>query len=132
METSHSRPLTAHRSPLAAYVSLWLPVVLWCGVIFSLSSVPHLRLFKAEWLDFSVRKTAHMVEYAVLARLLSRAFTGSAFWSWKKIFAWSLALAILYACSDEYHQTYVAGRLGTPRDVVFDSLGAWLALGLKP
>jgi len=114
------------------FLWFWLPVVIWCGVIFTLSSVPHLRLFKKDWLDFVTRKTAHVVEYGILARLLTRAFTGSSHWAWKRIFAWSLALAILYACTDEFHQTFVAGRHGTPRDVLFDSAGAWLALGLKP
>jgi VanZ family protein len=117
---------------VASFLRWWLPVFLWCGVIYTLSAIPHLRLFKADLLDFVVRKTAHMVEYGVLARLLARAFTGSTLWSWKKIFAWSLALAILYACTDEYHQTFVAGRHGTPRDVGFDSVGAWVAMGLKP
>ena len=73
-----------------------------------------------------------MVEYGILARLLARAFMGSAFWPWKKIFAWSLALSILYASTDEYHQLFAAGRRGAPLDVTIDGVGAWLALGLKP
>ena len=44
--------------------------------------------------------------------------------------AWLLALLIaaLYACSDEWHQTFVPGREGTVRDVVIDGVGivgAW-------
>ena len=112
-------------------MSLWTPVLLWCGVIYFLSSIPYLRITEAWW-DYPLRKLAHMVEYGVLARLLARAFTGSAFGSKKKIFAWSLGLAILYSCTDEAHQRFVAGRHGTPRDILFDSAGAWLALGLKP
>ena|SRR5258706_12123676 len=113
-------------------VSLWFPVFLWCGVIYGLSSIHHLRFFKADLLDFLFRKIGHMVEYGVLARLLARAFTGSTFWPWKKIFAASLVSAALYSCTDEFHQAFVAGRHGTPRDVVIDTVGAWLALGLKP
>jgi VanZ family protein len=37
-------------------------------------------------------------------------------------------LAVLYAVSDEVHQTFVAGRHGSPRDVLIDAVGA--ALGL--
>jgi VanZ family protein len=113
-------------------VSLWLPVLLWCGVIYGLSAIPHLRFFKADLLDFLFRKMGHMVEYGVLARLLVRALTGSTYWPWKKIFAASLVLAMLYSCTDEFHQTFVAGRHGTPRDVIIDTVGAWLALGIKP
>jgi VanZ family protein len=109
-----------------------LPDVLWCGVIFWLSSIPHLRFFKEDLIDFLFRKSGHMGVYAILARLLARALTGSTFWPWKKIFAWSLALSIFYACTDEYHQTFVAGRHGSPKDVAVDSTGAWLGLGIVP
>jgi VanZ family protein len=44
--------------------------------------------------------------------------------------AWLLAMLIatLYACSDEWHQTFVPGREGTVHEVVIDSVGivgAW-------
>jgi VanZ family protein len=113
------------------FAALWGPVIAWCGVIFYLSHIPNLRITR-EWWDFPLRKAAHMVEYGILARLLARAFAGSTSWSRKKIFAVSLALAILYAASDEAHQLFVPGRHGTPRDVLIDSAGAWLALGIKP
>jgi VanZ family protein len=37
-------------------------------------------------------------------------------------------LALAYAVSDEYHQSFVAGRYGTPRDVVFDLAGILIAM----
>ena len=113
-------------------VSLWLPVIVWCGVIFGLSAIPHLRFFNEDLLDFIVRKAGHLGVYAILARLLARAFMGSTYASWKRIFAWSLTLSFLYACSDEYHQSFVAGRHASVQDVAIDTLGSWLALGLKP
>ena len=39
--------------------------------------------------------------------------------------AWTLT--VLYAMSDEWHQTMVAGRTGTIMDVGIDSLGAALS-----
>ena len=36
-------------------------------------------------------------------------------------------IALLYACSDEYHQTFVAGRHGSPVDVSIDAIGMGLA-----
>ncbi len=119
-------------SPVRRFLLLWVPVIIWCGFIFWLSSIPKLRFFHEDWLDFVVRKAGHMGVYGILARLIARALTGSTFWSWKKIFAWSLALAILYACTDEFHQLFVPGRFGRPLDVVIDAVGAWLALGLRP
>ena len=119
-------------SPRRQFVSLWIPVIIWCGLIFWLSSIPKLRFFHVDWLDFVFRKAGHMGIYGILARLLARALIGSTYWPWKKIFAWSLALAILYAGTDEWHQRFVPGRLGQPPDIGFDAIGAWLALGLRP
>ena len=112
-------------------VALWLPVVAWAGFIYFLSSIPYLRITNA-WYDIILRKMAHAFMFGVLARLLVRGFRGSTYWPWKKIFAWSVIFSFLYACSDEYHQAYVPGRGASAVDVSIDTLGAWLALGIKP
>ena len=39
---------------------------------------------------------------------------------------------MLYACTDEFHQSFVPGRVAAVHDVLIDSAGAWLALGLSP
>ena len=113
------------------FVLLWVPVILWAAFIFFLSSIPYLRIVNG-WLDFPLRKVAHFTVYAILARLLARAFIGSTFWSWKKIFVWSLVVSALYACTDEYHQGFVNGRHPSVRDVLIDTAGSWTALGLVP
>jgi VanZ family protein len=110
---------------------LWLPVILWAGLIFWLSSIPHLRFVMAWW-DIILRKFGHLIVFGILARLIARALAGSTLWSWKKIFAWSLLLTVLYAVSDEYHQGFVPGRVPAAHDVALDSFGGWLALGLRP
>src|ERR1700694_238428 len=112
-------------------LSLWAPVLIWCGFIFYLSSIPHLRFVQSHW-DLLIRKIGHFGVYGILARLIARALTGSTFWPWRKIFLWSLVSTVLYACSDEYHQRSVAGRSGAFHDVVIDGAGAWFALGLTP
>jgi VanZ family protein len=99
-------------------VARWAPVVLWAGVIFALSSIPHLGTGLGTW-DTVLRKCAHATEYAILALLLLRA-TGS------YVAAWPLAVA--YAVTDEVHQMFVRGRHGSPVDVAIDAAGA--ALGL--
>lgn len=35
----------------------------------------------------------------------------------------ALALAVLYAVSDEIHQAFVPGRAGSPLDVAIDAVG---------
>ena len=96
----------------------WLPVLLWAGVIFALSSIPSLGTGLGTW-DLILRKGAHMTEYAVLALLLVRALGRE---------APALALGVLYAASDEFHQTFVRGRHGSPIDVGIDAIG--ISLGL--
>ena len=81
----------------------------------------------ASWLDFVVKKTAHMVEYFVLYWLLFRAWSRKGELINKKVFVWSMVVAILYALSDEWHQTFVPGREGTLRDVGFDTIGILLS-----
>jgi VanZ family protein len=125
-------PTLSRSHALSLFVSLWLPVLFWAAFIFYLSSIPHLRFLTNDLWDFIVRKIGHLGVFGILARLLARAFAGSRYWSWKKIFAWSLILTILYACTDEYHQTYVPGRHASATDVSIDTLGAWAALGFTP
>lgn len=112
-------------------LTLWGPVLLWAYLIWHLSTVPNLR-FVSSWWDYPVRKLGHMGVFGILARLIARALTGDTFWPWKKIFAAAILLTCLYACTDEYHQTFVTGRHGSPVDVVIDTAGAWLAMGLVP
>ena len=95
-----------------------MPVVLWAGVIFALSSVPSLGTGLGTW-DTVLRKTAHAGEYAILAGLLVRAL-GRA--------APAFLLAVAYAVTDEIHQTFVPGRAGRPLDVAIDAAGALLGV----
>jgi VanZ family protein len=94
-------------------LTLWVPVVLWAGVIFALSSIPSLGTGLGTW-DYVLRKCAHMTEYAILAALLYRALG-------RHMPAFFAALA--YAASDELHQRFVHGRHGTPVDVAIDAVG---------
>jgi VanZ family protein len=96
----------------------WFPVVLWAGVIFALSSIPSLGTGLGTW-DVILRKGAHVTEYAVLALLLVRALE-------HKVPA--LALGVVYAASDEFHQGFVRGRHPSPVDVAIDALGLLLGL----
>jgi VanZ family protein len=92
---------------------LWLPVVAWAALIFALSSVPDLGTGLGGW-DLVLRKIAHAAEYAVLGALLVRATGRGGF---------AFALGTLYALSDEVHQSFVPGRVGSPLDVMLDAIG---------
>lgn len=119
----------------------------WMYVIFRASATPELRAVPwaqrfhllpamlgveaTNLLEFVLRKGAHMFSFGLLAVLARRAFAGT----WPaggraRLTAAAFAFALLYALSDEYHQTFVPTRVGSWRDVGFDAAGA--ALGLLP
>lgn len=114
----------------------WVPVLLWGGVIFLLSTStfssintsaiigPILRFIypaiSAAALSLTnelVRKTAHFVEYGVLFWLLVRGpMRGRPYIA--------LAACVVYAALDETHQVFVPGRGPSVFDVALDSTGA--------
>lgn len=75
---------------------------------------------------FYIRKLAHITEYAILMILTLRVFTLQ--WPDKQAIIYSLLFCIFYAATDEYHQTYIMGRIGTPVDVGIDTIGMLLGL----
>ena len=107
-------------------VVAWLPVIAWAGLIFAFSAQPNLRFAADPGLDFLVRKAGHMAVFGILALLLWRALASTS--AWRRPWAWSVALAILYAITDEFHQGFVAGRHESAVDVGIDAAGALIAV----
>ena len=105
------------------FLKYWLPVLVWAGFIFYLSSIPDLESGLKQ--DFILRKIAHILEYAILTFLFLRALAKESL-SVKKIAVFSLFFSLFYALSDEYHQTFVFGREGSLKDVGIDSIGVLL------
>jgi VanZ family protein len=103
------------------FFKLWAPVILWMGVIFFFSSIPHLKSgFKY---DFILRKIAHVTEYFILTFFLFRAFKESFDIRIFYFFISPALASFFYAISDEIHQSFVPGRTCAVRDVFIDSLG---------
>jgi VanZ family protein len=106
---------------------LWLPPLAWMGLIFFLSAQPDLPRAPAPWLDTLLKKGAHACAFGVLAWLYLRGLRGR----WRAggvLRAVSASLAVAYAISDEYHQTFVPGRHGAPFDVGVDAAGICAAM----
>jgi VanZ family protein len=76
------------------------------------------------WWDVILRKLGHVSGYALL--------TGLWWWALRGVSNRPLLLAALislaYGCTDEFHQTFVNDRTGTPVDVGIDSIGIALAV----
>ena len=112
---------------LSKYIFFWLPVVIWALIIFRFSANPTIQASHINWKDFVIKKTAHIIEYAILSLLLYRGFVNSSMEKRRAGF-WAIYLAIFYAISDEVHQNFTPGREPTLRDVFFDTIGAILAI----
>src|SRR5450759_4788953 len=108
-------------------VLAWLPAIAWAGLIVAFSAQPNLRFAPEEGLDFLVRKAGHMVAFGILALLLWRAVAGTT--ARRRPWAWALALAVLYAITDELRQGSATGRHPSAVDIGIDAAGALVALG---
>ena len=112
------------------FVKYDLPVLLWALLIFIGSSISSVEVSKDGLVDFLSHKAAHLVEYAVLSFLLYRALIREQkIWDGKKVLI-SILLAVLYAASDEIHQSFSPGRSSRGRDVFIDLLGSLLGVVL--
>ena len=107
---SRHRPLLRAIAPLALM-----------GVIFYLSAQP--AAGHHPWWEIVFRKLGHVTGYALL--------TGAWWWALRgavrRPLVVAVCIALVYACTDEYHQTFVRGRNGTPIDVGVDAIGMAIA-----
>ena len=101
-------------------VSRYAPPLAVMTLIFLLSATPDLSSGLGAW-DLVLRKLAHITIYGVLWLTLARAAR------WRRPVL-TAVIALLYAISDELHQSFVEGRHGSPVDVGFDATGIALAV----
>ncbi len=115
---------------MLTFLRRWGPAFGLMLLIFIVSAQPKTDLPDFGVWDFLVKKGAHVAEYALLVILMLRGLQDAEAMHPARV-TWALALTILYAISDEYHQTFVPGRIGQWPDVVVDTLGATIGLTLR-
>ena len=95
----------------------WIPALIVMGVIFYLSSQPHLnRLDPLGLLTWD--KAVHMFAYFVLSACLWYPLLRT-----KTPELNTFAVSFLYGASDEYHQSFVHGRSCDAADLLADAVG---------
>lgn len=107
--------------------SLWLPPAIWAVFIFFFSSLPVVKTTQIYWQDFILKKTAHVIEYGIFAILVYRALKVSGIKK-RNAALFAILVAVIYGATDEFHQSFTPGREPRVRDVVFDTIGAILAI----
>lgn len=94
------------------------------GLIFFLSSQ---RADEGlEGWEVIVRKLGHVGGYALLTALWAWALRGAV----RRPIATAALIAFVYACTDEYHQSFVETRRGTALDVAVDTVGIVLSAAI--
>lgn len=109
-------------------IRFWIPAVAWMIVIFLFSTRESVQVSPEHVVNFVFFKTLHVLEYAILFVLYYRALKNS--FSTRtsiSVFLAAFLFTILYAITDEVHQTFIPTREGKPRDVIIDAIGASLA-----
>jgi len=102
----------------------WLPALFMMIVIFWFSAHPASGLPNFDWADAIVKKSGHVIGYALLAGSYGYAL------GFRKDKRWLVWLfSILYAMTDEFHQSFSTGRHPSIWDVlIFDNLGTLISL----
>jgi VanZ family protein len=103
----------------------WLPAVLMMAVIFAFSSIPSTEMPNFGLFDLLIKKGGHATGYGLLALSFWFALCWDRRWLWM-----AFVLTALYAGSDEFHQSFVAGRYPSLVDVGIDACGAIFALSI--
>jgi len=129
----------------------WFPVILCMSFIFWMSTgqfsaentfliiepilrflMPFISPEKADMIHRIIRKLGHVTEYFILGLLLFRAFRGGS--RELRTLRWgfySFLVIVLYAASDEFHQSFIGTRTASLLDVGIDMLGGILAQGVS-
>lgn len=85
--------------------------------------------YYADRIHTPVRKLAHMTEYFILAICISFPLYVYGLRGFPLLLIAGL-ICVGFACTDEYHQSFVAGRGPSKKDVFIDSIGAFFGIML--
>ena len=119
----------------------WILLIIWMSVIFIMSNQAasisdsqsggiidvlskmglDMNNIFGQLANFIVRKSAHFLEYMILALLVLNVL--KLYFNMKQVVIITIVFVFLYACSDEMHQLFVQGREGAIRDVIIDTCG---------
>jgi VanZ family protein len=114
---------------MKAWILRWGPMTLVMLLIFCASATSGDEIPEFGTADLLVKKGSHMMGYALLAVSYLRGLAGGRVIT-RRLWILAVLLSFLYACSDEFHQAFVPGRNPSPNDVLIDTLGAILGVGI--
>jgi VanZ family protein len=125
------------------FLTYWLPALAWAAMILAASSDLFSASHTGSWIEkltstlghglaprtlelvnHILRKLGHLTAYGILSALSFRALRGEeSRWTLRWAIG-AVAMAILVASIDEFHQSFVPSRTGMWQDVLLDTVGA--------
>ena len=127
--------ILSKQSPISTFLYRWFPALLIMIFIYTLSGTPaeqvggvesSFQVFLARWLPFLVEmginwlKVGHVVGYALLGLAFYRGFSAAS----DRPGVWAVIACLLFAVTDEIHQSLIPGRSASFADVALDTLAA--------
>ncbi len=107
-----------------SFLRWWGPLLAYMLIIFLVSSASRPAL-----LHYAPDYTWHFFGYFVMGFLAIRAFArGLAQPAGGRVALFGVLLALVYAASDEWHQSFVTGRVASLQDIAVDALGIMTAI----
>ncbi|MGP4079011.1 VanZ family protein [Pseudalkalibacillus sp. R45] len=85
------------------------------------------NLGSAGFIEFFIRKGAHLGVYMILSLLLYRAISNTKSFTHSNQMT-TVIIAVLYAVSDEIHQGFTVNRTPLPADVLLDTFGVLIGV----
>ena len=115
---------SAQDSKRGSFLRAWWPALAYMALIWTLSSMQlTVSLNSIPFKD----KGVHAVEYGALALLLAhairRTWLTTPLW---RVLLYAVALTFVWGFLDEVHQAFVPGRNADARDLLADTVGAFL------
>jgi VanZ family protein len=105
-------------------INAWVPVLFWMVIIFYFSSHKRIGIIQTFVFDFIIFKTLHIIEYAILYYLVYRSYNIILGKNLKSVYTiYAFLISLIYAITDEIHQTFIPTREGRLRDVFIDMMG---------
>jgi VanZ family protein len=111
------------------FMKRWGPAILVMGIIFIASNTAGADIPVFGIMDIVVKKGGHMLGYALLAASYFHALDNGK----RKpriLFLLTVLLAVIYAASDEFHQSFTPGRTPAVMDVCIDAFGSIIGMAV--
>jgi VanZ family protein len=113
------------------WVWRWGPALILMALIFTASGTPGRQLPQFGDLDVAAKKGGHGLGYALLGIAYLRGLAYRKAPSGRELVI-AVALACLYAATDEFHQRFIPDRSPAFQDVLIDTIGAATGVALWP